>query len=141
MEDNRIKTCALDDLILPPLTVDNCDDDGLLKLRDAIVLDACKDFVKYIRAERYHSQRRGIAHRRAAELVKVKKEGVADFFNSSWYKLLTMNAVDGEKVMYTLEHDMPLKWMTAEERKEVLENAKAEGKDISACAGPDLVEG
>lgn len=140
MEGNRVKTCALDDLILPPLTVNNVDDEGMLKLRDAIVLSACSEYVKYIHLERYHSKRMGVAHRRAAELAKVKKEGVADFFRTDWFKTLTQGQVDGDKVLHTLEHNMPLKWMTPEERKEAIKNAEAEGSCVSAYTGPDLLE-
>lgn len=117
----------------PPLTVNNVYDDRLLELRDAIVLNACKDFVRYVHVIKHaKSQKRRM-------LAMIRKDEVAEFFRSTWFNELTRGEVNGEKVMHTLELDTPSHWLTNEERK-ALKHAEQQKDDVSANTSPDILE-
>ena len=133
MADYRRTPCALDDIILPPLTVNNADDDGIRMLRDAIVLDACKEYMKYVHVLKHsRSQIRREHARESADLL-------GRFFKGKWFQMLTLGQVDGQKTMHTLMYDTPAKWLTPEERKE-LRQYETEGDDVSTYTGPDLLQ-
>ena len=113
--------------------MDNVYDDKLLELRDAIVLNACKDFVRYVHVIKHAKSQK----RRA--LATIRKDELADFFRSTWFSELTRGTADGEKIMHTLELDTPSHWLTNEERK-VLKHAEQQKDDVSANTSPDIVE-
>lgn len=117
-----------DEIELPPLTVENIDEDGINNLRIAIILDACKSYNAACHALKRAEEKED--YERALKCV----EANAIFFRSRWFHLLTGEDIDGEKIMHTLRYDTPRKWLTLEERKELdeLEKRKANEKDDEA---------
>jgi hypothetical protein len=124
---------------LSELTIDEIDDQGIANLREAIVLDACKDYTAEV-----HFLKQNITPDARKYALK-RMEKLAAFFRSGWFDLLS-GGIDGEKVMHTLRYDTPRKWLSTEERKELEkrerdERKKAEAEAAAQAAVPDKVSG
>jgi hypothetical protein len=104
---------AIDLYYMPPLTVENVDETGLENLKAAIILEACKSYVK---ACHLYKHAKSDAVRQIAER-RIQEEAI--FFRSAWFKTLGGEDLDGEKVMHVLRYDTPRKWLTQEERREL----------------------
>jgi hypothetical protein len=104
---------AIDLYCMPPLTIENVDETGLENLKAAIILDACK---AYVRACHLYKHAKNDAVRQIAER-RIQEEAI--FFRSGWLKTLGGEDLDGEKVMHVLRYDTPRKWLTQEERREL----------------------
>lgn len=122
----------LDELELPPLTVDNIDEEGMTNLAHAVVLDACKRYNRCVhvmkKPEKYlrkGSKTLNTPHAVFMHALKEKEELVT-FFRSGWFHLLAGEDVDGDAIMHMLENDPARKWLTLEERKELDERTKGE---------------
>lgn len=109
------------------LTLDEIDDNGIANLREAIVLDACKDYVAEVHLLKQHITPD------ARKYALKSMEHFAAFFRSGWFDLLS-GGIDGEKVMRTLRYDTPRKWLTCEERKELEKRERDERKKAEAEA-------
>ena len=121
------------------LTIDEIDDQGIENLRDAIVLDACKDYAAEVHFLKQHITQDARMH------TLKQMEKIATFFRSRWFDLLS-GGIDGEKVMHTLRYDTPRKWLSVEERKELEkrerdERKKAEAEAAAQVAVPGKVSG
>ena len=103
----------LDSLDLPPLTVETLDEDGAENLKEAIVTNACREYVQAYRAYRMATSKkyRDFAH--------VWMQEVEQFFKSGWFHALSGEQVDGDKVLRKLRTDPPRKWMTKEEKEAI----------------------
>ena len=99
---------------MPPLTVENVDETGLENLKAAIILEACKS---YVRACHLYKHAKSDAVRQIAERRIQQEEAI--FFRSGWFKTLGGEDLDGEKIMHVLRYDTPRKWLTQEERREL----------------------
>ena len=104
---------VIDLYYMPPLTIENVDDTGLENLKAAIILEACKS---YVRACHLYKHAKSDAIRQIAER-RIQEESI--FFRSGWFKTLGGEDLDGEKVMHVLRYDTPRKWLTQEERREL----------------------
>lgn len=113
---------ALDELELPPLTMETADDDGINNLRNAIVLNACAEYAKTLHAFRKNRSRKGKA------LLRYELDKQSEWFRSEWFKRLTMDEIDGDKIIYLMEHDMPFKWLDSKQKSAIIKKQKAEAK-------------
>lgn len=111
--DQQRGRSAIDLYYMPPLTVENVDDEGLENLKAAIILEACKSYVK---ACHLYKHAKSDAIRQIAER-RIQEEAI--FFRSGWFKTLGGEDLDGEKIMHVLRYDTPRKWLTQEERREL----------------------
>jgi hypothetical protein len=111
--DQQRGRSAIDLYYMPPLTVENIDETGLENLKAAIILEACKS---YVRACHLYKHAKSEAVRQIAER-RIQEEAI--FFRSGWFKTLGGEDLDGEKVMHVLRYDTPRKWLTMEERREL----------------------
>lgn len=131
MNDAPTTHSPIDDYYMPPLTIENADDDGIRHLRDAIVLDAVKDYARAVYGVK------NCLHEKDRKRALEYKKRLGKFFNTWWFRMLTLEQVDGDKLMEVLDHDMPLKWMTPEDREaaKATKEEKKDGKDIPAHSG------
>jgi hypothetical protein len=111
---------AIDAYYMEPIGpdyIDKVDDQGLQNLRTAIVLDACKEFMVYVRLLKKPCSP-DIYRMRLRNMQRVR-----DFFNSGWFAQLS-GGIDPDKLMHVLQYETPLRWMTIEERKEFFKRQK-----------------
>ena len=121
----REKPNLLDVIKLPPLTTDNVQDAGLERLAEAIVIRAVQDY-----ADAIHTLEEPERHRRLErEKAEYFREGIPRFFHSGWFHDLANDRIDGDKIIWLLENDMPFKWMSREQQKEILKRRKQEEKE------------
>jgi len=125
----------IDDYYMPPLTAEGIDTRGMLDLIEAIVVHACGDYVNTCR------QLKAAKNDEVRQVLHKDKRQLQAFFHSSWFKTLTFDRADGDKVMETLEHDTPDKYLTPEERKAREKKQRNESNErISASNGESEVQ-
>lgn len=123
---------ALDELELPPLTVENVDDEGLDLLKEAIVESGCRDYIAA-----YRIFRRASGNTEAQNAARIELDSETRFFHSEWYRKLTNEQIDGDSVMRKLRTDPPMKWLNPDEKAAInefveneIEKAEKLGIDI-----------
>lgn len=129
---------ALDELELPPLTVENADDGGLEELKASIIENGCREYLSAYRAWRIaENEQQKIIARSWLYHHEV-------FFRSAWFATLIGDEdIDGESLMRRLRRHPPRKYLLPTEKQameEDIERQVQEGRRVGVYIDAETIE-